>query len=631
MSFTSDEVNYLIYRYLQESGFIHSAFVFGVESHISQTNINGTLVPPAALLSVIQKGLQFTEAEISVADDGTERLGDPLSLIDAVMPDVIEARRQSLNKPIQQQVDGKPSNTTTGNEIKFETSGDKATSTTTTTTTTTTNNNNNNINDTTATASTLNSESSSNSNINTDVSSTNGLPSSSTNADKASAGASMNGPHTDEAVSKGTSQANSINSSSTISQGSSQGLLSYLNNTMKTEIDMLHQNLTNATPLSNSAASSNLLQSNGVETNSTVISPLSMPGVINSSQTSQSSSSSIPQSSSSLNYSSSQSSSSSSSTSATNNPTVTSSTTATTQQQMSGRLAPSPLGQMPPGSIPHHVHHSHHHSLITNGGTVSVSGSGSTASSNNRSASPYTNSSEPSGLAPSKSPSVNHLGNFMSQNQQSQSATHLNNTQLAGSSHSTKNFDTNMSNIKYMKSNSSTGEGQSANTAESGLSSSLVKGEPMDVDSKDAHLYHLPHHPHHNLVVPNIGHSFHPLIQSSTPALNAGTNSNSALFVPLSSLKTVEIPLSRVTVLSGHDSEVFICAWNPVQDLLASGSGDSTARIWNLCDNQSMNKEPLLLRHCIPKGESSVPSNKDVTSLDWDVRIAIDQKNFFLF
>ncbi len=42
-----------------------------MESHISQTNINGTLVPPAALLSVIQKGLQFTEAEISVADVST--------------------------------------------------------------------------------------------------------------------------------------------------------------------------------------------------------------------------------------------------------------------------------------------------------------------------------------------------------------------------------------------------------------------------------------------------------------------------------------------------------------------------------------------------------------------------------
>ena len=57
-------------------------------------------MPPAALLSVIQKGLQFTEAEISVADDGTERLGDPLSLIDAVMPEVIEARRQALNKTL---------------------------------------------------------------------------------------------------------------------------------------------------------------------------------------------------------------------------------------------------------------------------------------------------------------------------------------------------------------------------------------------------------------------------------------------------------------------------------------------------------------------------------------------------
>ena len=29
-------------------------------------------------------------------------------------------------------------------------------------------------------------------------------------------------------------------------------------------------------------------------------------------------------------------------------------------------------------------------------------------------------------------------------------------------------------------------------------------------------------------------------------------------------------------------AQVFICAWNPKQDLLASGSGDSTARIWNL-------------------------------------------------
>ena len=91
------------------------------------------MVPPAALLSVIQKGLQFTEAEISVADDGTERLGDPLSLIDAVMPEVIEARRLALNKTLQQEQNFK--------DIKIDLNNTNNTNTTTTTTTTNTNTN----------------------------------------------------------------------------------------------------------------------------------------------------------------------------------------------------------------------------------------------------------------------------------------------------------------------------------------------------------------------------------------------------------------------------------------------------------------------------------------------------------
>ena len=33
----------------------------------------------------------------------------------------------------------------------------------------------------------------------------------------------------------------------------------------------------------------------------------------------------------------------------------------------------------------------------------------------------------------------------------------------------------------------------------------------------------------------------------------------------------LEIPASRAMVLKGHESEVFICAWNPTSDLLASG------------------------------------------------------------
>ncbi|XP_033225709.1 F-box-like/WD repeat-containing protein TBL1XR1 [Belonocnema kinseyi] len=103
MSFSSDEVNFLVYRYLQESGFQHSAWVFGIESHISQSNINGALVPPAALLSIIQKGLQYTEAEISIGEDGTvQRMVESLSLIDAVMPDVVASRQNQQNQQKQQ-------------------------------------------------------------------------------------------------------------------------------------------------------------------------------------------------------------------------------------------------------------------------------------------------------------------------------------------------------------------------------------------------------------------------------------------------------------------------------------------------------------------------------------------------
>ena len=39
--------------------------------------------------------------------------------------------------------------------------------------------------------------------------------------------------------------------------------------------------------------------------------------------------------------------------------------------------------------------------------------------------------------------------------------------------------------------------------------------------------------------------------------------------------RDVEIPQSKAMVLRGHESEVFICAWNPVNDLLASGSESS--------------------------------------------------------
>lgn len=152
MSITSDEVNFLIYRYLQESGFQYSAYVFGLESHVSQSNINGALVPPAALISIIQKGLQYAEAEISITEDGVMmegRFSESLSLVDAVMPDVVLAKQQQLQQKILAQKLKEEESNKIKEEIKEEnkddstaanntaTSSESANSSTTTTATVT--------------------------------------------------------------------------------------------------------------------------------------------------------------------------------------------------------------------------------------------------------------------------------------------------------------------------------------------------------------------------------------------------------------------------------------------------------------------------------------------------------------
>ncbi|KAK4274645.1 hypothetical protein QN277_017839 [Acacia crassicarpa] len=82
-----------------------------------------------------------------------------------------------------------------------------------------------------------------------------------------------------------------------------------------------------------------------------------------------------------------------------------------------------------------------------------------------------------------------------------------------------------------------------------------------------------------------------------------------------------EVPTCDVKILEGHTSEVFACAWNPSGSLLASGSGDSTARIWKITEgpiNASIQNEPInvvVLRHF--KGRTS-ENSKDVTTLDWN-------------
>lgn len=76
MSLTSDEINFLIYRYLKESGFEHSAYAFGHESFIYKSSLESSQLAPGALINFVQKGLQYVELESHINEDGTETLCD---------------------------------------------------------------------------------------------------------------------------------------------------------------------------------------------------------------------------------------------------------------------------------------------------------------------------------------------------------------------------------------------------------------------------------------------------------------------------------------------------------------------------------------------------------------------------
>ncbi len=70
------EINLLIYRYLSESGFAHSAFTFAHESLVARSVVSDAEVPPGALIAFLQKGLQYVEIETHLQEDGSERACD---------------------------------------------------------------------------------------------------------------------------------------------------------------------------------------------------------------------------------------------------------------------------------------------------------------------------------------------------------------------------------------------------------------------------------------------------------------------------------------------------------------------------------------------------------------------------
>ncbi|KAH8262198.1 hypothetical protein KR038_011063 [Drosophila bunnanda] len=428
MSFSSDEVNFLVYRYLQESGFLHSAYVFGIESHISQSNINGALVPPAALLTILQKGLLYTEVEWSVGEDGeVARPIEGLSLIDAVMPEV------KPPKPIVKTEPGKPGAV-----------------------------------DSSAPAGANNN----NSNAKPDIKIEPGTGAAGAGAGNKSGTGSTTGTSTptDQNASEVDSSGNTTNSTGAASYAGNNGAGG-------NQATPAGGNNTNTPASGVDAAATAAAQKKAQNSNEPGSSSGGSAGNANATSTDDAASS----------------------TSTNGN----SSTSSSVEQPSSG-VAPT-------------------------GGAVSTSNPDSAAAGG---ASAAAGAKAPSGAVTIR---VGAQGN-----------------------------------------NVQAGSTTAQNSAPSGT------------------------------------------ISSSTGGGGGGSSAGApAALVPMEIDESIEIPESKARVLRGHESEVFICAWNPSRDLLASGSGDSTARIWDMSDANT-NSNQLVLRHCIQKGGAEVPSNKDVTSLDWN-------------
>ncbi|KAJ2607473.1 hypothetical protein H4S08_004812 [Coemansia sp. RSA 1365] len=98
------------------------------------------------------------------------------------------------------------------------------------------------------------------------------------------------------------------------------------------------------------------------------------------------------------------------------------------------------------------------------------------------------------------------------------------------------------------------------------------------------------------------------------------SNQKSALFETKIALGGKgRITADSVQLLRGHTAPVFLCAWCPAaSNVLATGAGDGTARIWDLSRQlPSDDEQPIVLRHDSESLDSN-SSRVDVTSIVWN-------------
>lgn len=61
------------------SGFTHTAFTLGYEAALNKSTIDGNVVPPGALVTFVQKGIQYLELEANLTP--VSRISQSLTLL----------------------------------------------------------------------------------------------------------------------------------------------------------------------------------------------------------------------------------------------------------------------------------------------------------------------------------------------------------------------------------------------------------------------------------------------------------------------------------------------------------------------------------------------------------------------
>nr|UXY86953.1 regulator of epidermal growth factor receptor [Cryptomonas paramecium] len=63
--YNKEELNFLIFSYFQECGYLHSSFVFSQECNLNYLKYKNFSIPPGLLVSIFQRGLFYVEVENS--------------------------------------------------------------------------------------------------------------------------------------------------------------------------------------------------------------------------------------------------------------------------------------------------------------------------------------------------------------------------------------------------------------------------------------------------------------------------------------------------------------------------------------------------------------------------------------